>query len=262
MARAPGAAWPSAARPRARCPRSTATRHIWSMWPSRKQEVGLAVVGAERAVLGPVLAHQRQQRRAGCARWRPRGSAPTCPRRRFSSASSSVVASWSERMPAADVGVQRAARARPARGRRRAWRRATRACASTSGSPAMTPGKFIISATPSARGWRRIASMSPGVERPAAATRSRSPARTTAPSRRRRAAGPRTRRAASATPSAPSTLAISCGSHDDRRRAVRDARARANSAGVSLRRLDVHVRVDEARARGSGRAASIRSPPS
>ena len=36
----------------------------------------------------------------------------------------------------------------------------------------MTPGKFIISATPSARGWRRIARMSSGAERPAAATRS------------------------------------------------------------------------------------------
>ena len=74
-ARRPGATAPRSIRPwqRAGCsvaissaasgetPSSTATRHIWSMWPCAVEEVRLAVVGAERAVLGPVLADQRQQ---------------------------------------------------------------------------------------------------------------------------------------------------------------------------------------------------------
>ena len=65
------------------------------------------------------------------------------------------------------------------------------------------------------------------------ATRRRSPARTTAPSRTRRAAGPRTPRASTRRPSGPSTLATSCGSVTT---AVVPCgtTARANSAGMSL----------------------------
>ena len=102
--------------------------------------------------------------RAGCARSRPRAAAPTCrggaspaPRRTSS--------------PRGRSGCRRRrrrrarGRSRPGRGRRRGSRRRLRAGRARRGTPAMTPGKFIISATPSARGWRRIASMSAGVER-------------------------------------------------------------------------------------------------
>ena len=133
------------------------------MWPSPVEEVRLAVVGAERAVLRPVLAHHRQQR-AQVAR----------------------VGRLADQHPhAAPALLQRLRRgerlvvgADPGRRRTRSARCPSTpgACPSTcgatirpstSGSPAMTPGKFIISATPSARGCRRIAAHVVRPERPA-----------------------------------------------------------------------------------------------
>ena len=82
------------------------------------------------------------------------------PLRRFSSASSSVVASWSDSTPAARYassagpltpGLWPSTRSRPAAAIR----------ASISGSPAITPGKFITSATPSAPQRSIISAMSP-----------------------------------------------------------------------------------------------------
>ena len=89
-------------------------------------------------------------------------------------------------------------------------------------------------------------------ERPAAATRTRSPARTTAPSRRRRAAATSDASSIHSTPASPSTFATSCGSVTTRGRPVRHDRAR-ELGGRELGGLDVHVRVDEPRAPATGR---------
>ena len=151
-----------------------------------QQHVGLAVVGAERAALGPVAAHQLEQRRAGCARWRPRGSAPRRRARRFSSASST--SSPRGRCGCRPPGRRRAARrARRARGRRRCRRR-ERELRQLASSPAITAGKFIISAIPITPGVREQLAHLVGPERAARGTRAGSPARTRAPSRTRRAA--------------------------------------------------------------------------
>ena len=95
------------ARPRGRCraerPRRTSCVDV----PLGSRSVGRAVVGAESRCGGAVRRDQRQQRRRGCGRWSPRGSARTCPRASFSCASSSVDASWSEPMPAARYALRR-----------------------------------------------------------------------------------------------------------------------------------------------------------
>ena len=74
--------------------------------------------------------------------------------------SSAVNASWSERMPAAAYAF----RSRPSTPG--AWPStccASRSLASSCSEPEMTPGKFIISASPSIRRRRNRPSRSPGV---------------------------------------------------------------------------------------------------
>ena len=196
-----------------------------------QQHVRLAVVGAERAELRPVLAHQRQQvaqvaRVGGLAQQHPH-PAPALLERLLDGRRLVVGADARPRRRRRARG-----RARPARARRRARRRAPRACASTSGSPAMTPGKFIISATPSARRRRRIASMSPTVSSRRgdsnALAGTHEGAITNTVSGR-----PSEASSIQCTPSEPSTLATSCGSQTIA--VVPWGRtARANCAGVSL----------------------------
>ena len=151
------------------------------------------------------------------------------PRRRFSSASSSLNDSWSVEMPAARY----ASRLRPVTPG--AWpsaRVASARLASSRSSPAMTAGKFIISATPSVRRRRRIDSMSPsvngrrGVSNGLAGTHDGAITNTSSGT-------PSQASSSQCTPSVPSTFAISCGSQTI---AVVPCAitSRANSATVSF----------------------------
>ena len=124
----------------------------------------------------------------------------------------------------------------------------------------MTPGKFIISATPSARGWRRIARISSGPSGPTGDSKSR---------RRhaRRRHHEHVERQALGRAEQP-VDALDAGHvgdlvrvADDRGRPARHDRPRELRRG-ELGRLEVHVRVDEARDEELARAPSIRSPPS
>ena len=150
------------------------------------------------------------------------------PRRRFSSASAAVNASWSVAIPAATY----ASSARPTTPGACPSTCGATIRASTSGSPAITPGKFIISATPSARGWRRISRISSGPSDPNedskcdAGTHDDAITNTSSGS-------PSVASRYQRIPSSPATLASSCGSLTT---AVvpRGTTARANWAGVSL----------------------------
>ena len=209
-------------------PSATAIRHIWSMWPSRKSRSGSRSSVQNAQCSGP----NRFTRSSSATRLRAFDASRMSthmPRRRFSSASSTVVASWSERMPAATY----ASSARPVTPG--AWPSTWLLSSSRSScdaAPAMTPGKFIISATPSARGWRRIASMSSGSSGRSgdskwlAGTHDGAITNTSSGS-------PSEASSIHSTPSRPSTLATSCGSVTT---AVVPCgtTARANSAGVSL----------------------------
>ena len=240
----PGAIAPSSARPWQRAGCSVAiTQRVLGRDPLghglaahrvdvalAHEHVRLAVVGAERAVLGPVAAHQLQQR-AQVAR--VGGLAQQHPE------------------PAAAL-LERLLPASSTRGRS-GCRRPRRRRAPAPVTPGAWPSTCGCSATLAstsgiARDDRREVHHLGDADRPLvaqdarpcrraraarAATRARSPARTTAPSRRRAAAGPRCASSSQRTPSAPSTLAISCGSQTT---AVvpRATTTRANSAGSSL----------------------------
>ena len=96
----------------------------------------------------------------------------------------------------------------------------------------MTPGKFIISATPSARGWRRISRISSGPSGPRGDSKSDAGTHDGAITKTS-SGSPSVAASSQSTPSTPATLAISCGSQTT---AVvpRGTTARANSPGVSL----------------------------
>ena len=206
------------------------------------QEVGLAVVGAEGAVLRPVPRHQRQQvaqvaRVRRLAQQHPHAAPPLL--ERLLERGRLVVGADA----GGDVGVERMPG--DARGVPVDVLGASSSRASTSGSPAMTPGKFIISATPE----RPRVAQDRLACRPARAARTGDSKCARRHARRRHhehvERQPLGRaRAASRRPRRPSTLAISCGSADDRRRPVRHDRPRELRRG-QLRGLDVHVRVDE-----------------
>ena len=108
----------------------------------------LAVVGAERDPAGPELARPAAAARPGSGRPTPRGSAATCP----PAAARGPPDGSSPRGP-----IRSRRRRRPAAGAPStpgAWPSTCSApsrpsFASSSGSPAITPGKFIISARPS-----------------------------------------------------------------------------------------------------------------
>ena len=110
----------------------------------------LAVVGAEGEPMRPELGDERERARAGFARPTPRGSAPTC-------RPAAVPALPRACTPRGRTGFPRlrtlagACRGRRGRGRRRARPRRSASLASSASSPAMTPGKFIISASPITR---------------------------------------------------------------------------------------------------------------
>ena len=148
------------------------------------------------------------------------------------------------------VGVQRRGRARPARGRRRARR--ARASRARAGAPLITPGKFIISASPITRRRRSSASRSPGVS----ARRGDSKLRRGHARRRHevdveRQPGRRVEQPVHAVGAEHVRDLVRVG--DDGRRPERQHEPR-ELVDEQLRRLEVHVRVDEARARPSARS--------
>ena len=209
-----------------------------------EQQVGLAVVGAERAVLGPVPRHQRQQvaqvaRVRRLADQHPHAAAALlerlCERRRL------VVGADA----GGDVGVERAAGHARGVAVGVAWRRRPPAARARPASPAMTPGKFIISATPSARGWRRIASMSAGSSGPLGRLEvARRHARRRHHEHVERQVLGRLEHPLHARAAEHVRDLVRVG--DDRGGAVRHDRA-GELGGRQLGRLDVHVRVDEPR---------------
>ena len=213
-------------------PSATATRHIWSMWPSRTQEVGLAVVGAERAALGPVTRARAAAARAGCGRSRPRGSAP----RRPCGASRAPPRRSSPRDPS---GCRRPGR-RSAGGRARpgAWPstcvapRSVELAQLRRDRPRSRPG----SSSSRRRRARAGAAARTRGRRPRAAARgdSNALAGTHEDAITQTSSGTSSQTSSSQwMPSVPSTLAISCGSRR-RGRAVREHDARANSSTISL----------------------------
>ena len=141
-------------------PNATASRTIELMWPSSAMCSGSRSSVQKAIRCGPYSASERQQRLRGCARRTPRGSGATCRR---------AAARGPPRRcrPRGRSGCRRRrrrsgrGRARRARGRRRA--RASASFSSSCGSPAITPGKFIISASPITRRRRSSASRSPAV---------------------------------------------------------------------------------------------------
>ena len=124
----------------------------------------------------------------------------------------------------------------------------------------MTPGKFIISATPSARGWRRIARISSGPNGPRGDSKSDAGTHDGAITNTS-SGSPSVAPSSHSTPSSAGDVGDLVRVADDRGRPARHDGAR-ELRRRELRRLEVHVRVDEARARGTARRASIRSPPS
>ena len=205
------------------------------------EEVRLAVVGAERAVVRPVLAHHRQQRAqvagvGGLADQHPHPAPALLQRLR-----------GGERLVVG--GDARRRRRRPARAPITPG-----ACpstcgatirASTSGSPAMTPGKFIISATPSARGCSQdLRASRPGPSGPHGRLEVR---RRNA--RRRHHEDVQRQPVGGAEQPVDALDAGDVGDlvrvADDRGRPARHDGPR-ELAGRELGRLEVHVRVDEA----------------
>ena len=83
-----------------RTPAATASRTQSLTWPDVQQRVRLPVVGAERDPLGPVAQHRRDQR-GEVREAEPCLTKIHMPLRRFSSASSRAVHSWSDSTPAA-----------------------------------------------------------------------------------------------------------------------------------------------------------------
>ena len=127
-ARAPArrAAWPSPARPRARRPRRRRSGTSGRCGPRATGSPARGRRCRTRTTPGrssrTIASSARRLRALDASR-----ISTHMPRRRFSSASSAVTASWSERDPRRRVGVQRARPARPARARPRAARPSARA---------------------------------------------------------------------------------------------------------------------------------------
>ena len=193
--------------------------------------LGLAVVGAERDPAGPELARRPAAARRGCGQPTPRGSVATS-RRAAARGPPLPCRLVVGADPSRRVGVQLACRARRARGRRRAPRRRAGASRARARSPAITPGKFIISATPITRRRRSRPSRSPGVS--SRRGDSNRDAGTHDDAITQTSSGTSSHASSSqCTPSVPSTFAISCGSATT---AVvpRGSTSRANSSTSSL----------------------------
>ena len=178
------------------------------------------------------------------------------PARSRSRPSSTVRHSWSERMPGRGIRLQPLADEARAHGRRRARRPSRASFSSSEGSPATTPGKFIISASPSTRLRRISDSRSPG----ARARRGDSNGDAgTHDGAMKKTSSWRSADASSSqwTPSDAEHVRDLVRVGDDGRRPERQHEAR-ELVDEQLHRLEVHVRVDEARARRTG--PSRRSP--
>ena len=150
------------------------------------------------------------------------------PARSRSRPSSIVVDSWSLPMPAAAYAWSAAPRTPGACPSARSAP-ASASFASSAGSPAITPGKFIISARPTTRRRRRSPSRSPSVS--ARRGDSNRDAGTHDDAVKRTSSGmPSVASSSQCTPSVPSTFAISCGSATTQV-VPNGSTSRANSAG-------------------------------
>ena len=202
--------------------------------------LGLAVVGAERDPPGPYSASSG---RSAC-RFRAAVASRISshiPARSRSRPSSAVYASWSERMPAAAYAFS----ARPRTpGACPSTCSASASFASSDGAPPITPGKFIISASPITRRRRSSASRSPGVSSRRGDSKLRR-----RHARRRHEVDVERHVVADVDQPVHAVGAehvrdlVRVG--DDRRRAERQHEPR-ELVDEQLRRLEVHVRVDEA----------------
>ena len=132
------------------------------------------------------------------------------PARSRSRPSSAVYASWSERTPAAAYAC-RSRPSTPGACPSTWWSPATASFASSLSAPAITPGKFIISASPITRRRRSRLSRSPGVK--GRRGDSNCDAGTQEDAVKKTSSGSVSHTSTSQwTPSVPSTFAISCGS--------------------------------------------------
>ena len=163
------------------------------------------------------------------------------PARSRSRPSSTVYASWSERMPAAAYAISE----RPSTPG--AWPSTCSArpsFASSAGAPLITPGKFIISATPITRRRRSSASRSPGLSSPPRRLEvGRGHARRRHEVDVERQAGGRVEQPVDTVGAEHVRDLVRVG--DDGRRAERQHEP-CELVDEQLRRLEVHVRVDEA----------------
>ena len=237
--------------PRARCPRRPPRGTSGRCGP-RGQQSGSrsSVQNAQRS--GPSRAPSAAGR-AGCARSTPRASphprrASRAPPRRSSPRDRSGCPRPRRRRAAPPV----------ARRRGRGWLAPSSRDRASFGSPAMTPGKLIISATPS----RRVAPGCLHVAKSSGpwAPKLGSPARTTAPSRARRAAGPR-RRLEHPFDAVGAEHIRRAGAGRRRSWWCRAARARGPAGRRQLGRLHMECASDRARRERLSRARPTRSPP-
>ena len=227
-----------------------ASRTIELMCPSSAMCSGSrsSVQNAIRS--GPNSRDERQQRVRGCAPPRPRGSAATSRR----AAARGPPRPCTPRGRSGSRPPRRrsaACRARPARGRRRATRRRARASRARARRPRSTPGKFIISASPITRRRRSSPSRSPGVSARRGDSNCDAGTHDDAMNvdvERHLAAGVEQPVDAVGAEHVRDLVRVG----DDRGRPERQHEPR-ELVDEQLRRLEVHVRVDEARARRSGR---------
>ncbi len=207
----PGSRWPARARPPCRTPAGDRQPDAVVDVAVLEDRVRLAVVAAQRDPLGAVPEHGRDQVGevlAGRALPDEDPHALAALLLRFVEHRALVV----RLDPGGQVGVELPARTGRARGRRPGGRPAAAILASSSASPATTPGKFMTSATP-------MAPCSSSSSRTSAACElARRGSRTARPGTQLEAQMPNVNGrpaaawASAATPRTPNTLAISCGS--------------------------------------------------
>ena len=188
-------------------PKATASRTIALMWPSS------AMCSGSRSSVQKAMRPGPYSASSGSRACRFRAAVASrisshMPSRSRSRPSSTVYASWSERMPAAAYAL----RSRPRTPG--AWPSTWWASASFASSDSLapiTPGKFIISARPITRRRRSSASRSPGVS--SRRGDSNDDAGTHDDAMKKTSSGsPSVASISQCTPSVPSTFAISCGS--------------------------------------------------
>ena len=205
----------------------------------------VAVVGAERDPAGPVLLDEREQ---GVQVARHRRLADQQP---HPGAQALAALLDRERLvvgadPGGGVGLQRRLPSTPGAWPSTCARRRAPSFSSSAGAPAMTPGKFIISASPSTRRRRMQRLEVAGRRAAAAATRTATRARTTSAMKKTSSCSPaeRVEQPVHAVDAEDVRDLVRVG--DDGGRPEREDEPR-ELVDQQLHRLEVHVRVDEAR---------------